>query len=62
MRRRPEAADPLVRVDQANAAARIQPSRAGYINAVQVYPFSDGALFQLYAAPGPSDGRRPAGG
>ena len=48
----PEAADPLARVDQANAAARIQPSRAGYINAVQVYPFSDGALFQLYAAPG----------
>ncbi len=48
----PEAADPLVRVDQANAAARIQPSRAGYINAVQVYSFSDGALFQLYAAPG----------
>ena len=48
----PEAADPLARVDQANAAARIQPSRAGYIDAVQVYPFSDGALFQLYAAPG----------
>lgn len=45
-----EAADPLARVDQANAAARIQPSRAGYIDAVQVY--SDGALFQLYAAPG----------
>ncbi len=48
----PEAADPLIRVNQANAAARIQPSRAGYIDAVQVYPFSDGALFQLYAAPG----------
>ena len=26
--------------------------RAGYVDAVQVYPFSDGALFQLYAAPG----------
>jgi len=49
---RPEAADPLTRVDQANAAARIQPTRAGYINAVQVYPFSDGALYQVYAAPG----------
>ena len=47
-----EAGDPLVRVDQANAAARVQPTRAGYINAVQVYPFSDGALFQVYAAPG----------
>jgi type IV secretion system protein VirB9 len=39
-------------VDQANGAARVQPTRAGYINAVQVYPFSDGALYQLYAAPG----------
>jgi type IV secretion system protein VirB9 len=47
-----EAADPRVRVDQANGAARVQPTRAGYINAVQVYPFSDGALYQLYAAPG----------
>ena len=48
----PEAADPRARVDQANAAARVQPTRAGYVNAVQVYPFSDGALFQVYAAPG----------
>jgi hypothetical protein len=48
----PEAADPRVRVDQVNGAARVQPTRAGYINAVQVYPFSDGALYQLYAAPG----------
>ena len=24
----------------------------GYINAIQVYPFSDGALYQVYAAPG----------
>jgi len=48
----PEAADPRVRVAKANGAARIQPTAAGYINAVQVYPFSDGALYQLYAAPG----------
>ena len=48
----PEAVDPRMRVDQANGAARVQPTRAGYINAVQVYPFSDGALYQLYAAPG----------
>ena len=40
------------RVDQANAAARVQPTRAGYLNAIQVYPFSDGALYQVYAAPG----------
>ena len=48
----PEAADPHARVDQANGAARIQPTRAGYINAIEVYPYSDGALYQVYAAPG----------
>ncbi|HQT62116.1 P-type conjugative transfer protein TrbG [Acidiphilium sp.] len=48
----PEPADPHARVDQANGAARIQPTRAGYINAIQVYPWSDGALYQVYAAPG----------
>jgi P-type conjugative transfer protein TrbG len=47
-----EAANPRIRVKNANNAARIQPTRAGYINAVQVYPFSDGALYQVYAAPG----------
>jgi type IV secretion system protein VirB9 len=44
--------DPHARVEQANGAARVQPTRAGYINAMQVYPFSDGALYQVYAAPG----------
>jgi P-type conjugative transfer protein TrbG len=44
--------DPHVRVDEANGAARIQPTRAGYVNAMQVYPFSEGALYQVYAAPG----------
>ena len=48
----PEAADPRVRVAHANGAARVQPTRAGYLNAIQVYPFSDGALYQLYSAPG----------
>lgn len=47
-----EAADPHVRVDLANGAARVQPTRAGYLNAIQVYPWSDGALYQVYAAPG----------
>lgn len=47
-----EARSPRVRVDDANKAARVQPTRADYINAVQVYPFSDGALYQVYAAPG----------
>ena len=48
----PEAADPAARVNQANAAARVQPVRNGFINAVQVYPFSGGALYQVYTAPG----------
>ena len=48
----PEPADPTARVNLANAAARVQPVRDGFINAVQVYPFSGGALYQVYAAPG----------
>jgi type IV secretion system protein TrbG len=48
----PEPTDPAARVNQANAAARVQPVRDGFINAVQVYPFSSGALYQVYAAPG----------
>jgi type IV secretion system protein TrbG len=48
----PEPKDPKQRVTQANAAARVQPVRNGFINAVQVYPFSAGALYQVYAAPG----------
>jgi type IV secretion system protein TrbG len=48
----PEPTDPHARVDKANAVARMQPTRAGYLNAIQVYPFSNGALYQVYAAPG----------
>jgi P-type conjugative transfer protein TrbG len=48
----PEPRDPRTRVMNANNAARVEPTRADYINAVQVYPFSDGALYQVYAAPG----------
>lgn len=48
----PEQADPSARVNQANAAARMQPVRDGFINAIQVYPWSDGALYQVYTAPG----------
>ena len=48
----PESADPAARVNQANAAARVQPVRKGFINAVQVYPFTGGALYQVYTAPG----------
>lgn len=30
----------------------MQPTRSGYFNAVQVYPFTSGALYQVYTAPG----------
>jgi type IV secretion system protein VirB9 len=48
----PEPADPTARVKAANQAATIAPTRDGYVNAVQIYPYSPGALYQLYAAPG----------
>ena len=48
----PESGDPATRVTKANAAARIEPSRDGFINAVQIYPYSEGALYQTYTAPG----------
>ncbi|AWC25204.1 Pertussis toxin liberation protein F [Aminobacter sp. MSH1] len=48
----PEATDPAARVNQANAAARIQPVRNGFINSMQVYPFTQGALYQVYTAVG----------
>jgi len=44
--------EPLARIETANAAARVEPRRAGYFNAVQVFPFSSGALYQIYASPG----------
>lgn len=47
-----EAVDPKARVGAANAAARIEPTRDGYLNAIQQYPWADGALYQVYAAPG----------
>ena len=45
-----EAVDPLQRVDDANLQATKEPSKSGYINAIQVYPFSEGALYRLYAS------------
>lgn len=47
-----EAKEPVDRIESANDAARVQPRKAGYFNAVQVFPYSPGALYQIYAAPG----------
>lgn len=46
------AATPVAQVGNANAAARVEPRQAGYFNAIQIYPWSEGALYQVYAAPG----------
>ncbi|WP_425063469.1 P-type conjugative transfer protein TrbG [Pyruvatibacter mobilis] len=46
------AGTPDGRVENANAAARVEPRREGYYNAIQIYPWSEGALYQVYAAPG----------
>ena len=48
----PESVDEKVRVTRANQEARIAPTREGYVNAIQVWPFTDGALYQVYASPG----------
>ena len=50
--RAPEPSDPRRRVGAANAAARVQPVRDGFLNAIQQYPWTDGALYQVYSAPG----------
>lgn len=39
------------RVASANRAATLEPASAAYINAVQIYPFNDGAIYHVYAAP-----------
>jgi type IV secretion system protein VirB9 len=46
------ASTPTSRVENANAAARVEPRREGYYNSIQIYPWSEGALYQVYAAPG----------
>ncbi|WP_299410381.1 P-type conjugative transfer protein TrbG [uncultured Roseobacter sp.] len=42
---------PEERVGDASEAAAVEPTKDGYINAIQVYPYSEGALYQLYTSP-----------
>ncbi len=46
------ATTPTARVENANLAARVEPRQEGYYNSIQIYPWSEGALYQVYAAPG----------
>lgn len=47
-----EPADPATRVTRANMEARVAPSLDGFVNAIQVWPYAEGALYQVYASPG----------
>lgn len=46
-----EPVDEKVRVSRANEEARIAPTREGYVNAIQVWPYAEGALYQVYTSP-----------
>jgi len=48
----PERPDPRERVTTANDEARVAPTRSGFLNAIQVWPYAEGALYQVYASPG----------
>ena len=50
-RQGPREGAPTARVQSANRHALREPTRAGYVNAVQVYPYVEGTLYRLYAAP-----------
>jgi type IV secretion system protein VirB9 len=50
-RSQPAAKARLAGVAIANRSALREPSGFGYVNAAQVYPWSEGALYRLYAAP-----------
>ncbi len=43
---------PSEAVRQGRTSALIEPSVDGYVNAIQVYPYTEGALYRLYASPG----------
>ncbi|MBB3860889.1 type IV secretion system protein VirB9 [Novosphingobium hassiacum] len=53
-RSHPSGSNPTLqdRVGAAMEAARVQPERAGFLNAMQVFPYTEGALYQVYAKPG----------
>ncbi len=42
---------PFEQIDAANSLAKVEPDLDRFVNAVQVYPFMEGALYRLYAAP-----------
>ena len=51
-RRRVPSSSAELRVRAANRAATQEPASAGFVNAVQVYPYSDGTIYHVLTAPG----------
>ncbi|MCB9960856.1 MAG: P-type conjugative transfer protein TrbG [Hyphomonas sp.] len=43
---------PAATIKESRAGAVIEPSSEGFVNAVQIYPYTEGALYRLYASPG----------
>ena len=50
--RRPVVSPAVSRVANANRAATQVPQTQGFINAAQIYPFSEGTIYQVFTAPG----------
>jgi type IV secretion system protein TrbG len=50
--RAPSPTGATARVESANDAARVQPRGDGFVNAMQRFVWAEGALYQVYAAPG----------
>lgn len=46
------AAAPLKTVRSATRSATVEPAATGFVSGAQVYPFSEGTIYQVYAAPG----------
>lgn len=42
---------PIGDVDEAHDAARVEPQAKGFVNAIQHYPYAEGALYRVYSAP-----------
>ena len=43
---------PTAAIKEGRAGAVVEPSSDGFVNAVQIYPYTEGALYRLYASPG----------
>ena len=42
---------PYEAIDKANRSAAVEPDATSFINAIQIYPYTIGALYQVYTAP-----------